>query len=232
MLKESTLVVLSGGQDSITCLGLAIKTYEKVYAISFNYGQTHSIELECAAKVCKKHNIEHTIIDISFLSKMVTSGLTSDLDVNTPHPRLTNLPASFVPSRNALFLTIAHGLAQELEISNIITGVCQTDYSGYPDCRVTFINALELALNLGYQSEITIETPLMYLTKAETFALAQKVDFLETVLNDSHTCYNGDHTTLNGWGYGCGECAACKLRKAGWEEYTSEDTKKQGAPDA
>lgn len=124
-----------------------------------------------------------------------------------------------MPNRNALFLTTAHAYAQKVEADSLITGVCETDYSGYPDCRDEFIRSLEETLNLGYQTNIKIHTPLMWLNKAETFALAKAVDFLTVVLEDSHTCYNGDHNTSFVWGYGCGECPACKLRANGFEAF-------------
>lgn len=221
------LVVLSGGQDSVTCLGLAIDQHggaDNVYAIGFKYGQQHSIELQCASAICEKFGISYKIIDISFLGDLVTSELTkSQGDVSKSHDRLDNLPASFVPNRNALFLTIAHAYAQEIGAKSIYTGVCQTDYSGYPDCRDEFIGIFNNALNLGYQSpDMKIITPLMYLTKSETFALAKDVGFLETVISDSHTCYKGDRSTLHDWGFGCGECPACELRSKGYANFIAE----------
>lgn len=213
------LVVLSGGQDSVTCLGYALKKFTAVEAISFIYGQKHVIELECAKRVCAKHNVPHKIVDLSFIGQVVTSALTSNGDVSKAHAYKPGLPASFVPNRNALFLTVAHAHAQEIKADAIVTGVCQTDYSGYPDCRDEFIHALAVALNIGYQTNIAIETPLMWLNKAETFEMAEACGFLEDVLENSHTCYNGDHTTRNEWGYGCGNCPACELRKRGFEQY-------------
>jgi 7-cyano-7-deazaguanine synthase len=216
------LVVLSGGQDSVTCLGLAIEKHglSNVKAIGFKYGQQHSVEIECATDLCREFGIEYKVIDISFLGALVTSALTGEGDVSEAHPRLKDLPASFVPNRNALFLTIAHAFAQEFGAESIYTGVCQTDYSGYPDCREIFIGQLNDALNTGYQTpNIQIITPLMYLTKAETFDLANEVGFLDVVLEQSHTCYNGNHETVNEWGYGCGECPACELRAKGFKEW-------------
>ena len=134
--NDPALVVLSGGQDSVTCLGIALSLHNtNVKAIGFTYGQRHRIEIECAKKLCKLLEVDYKVIDISFLGELVTSALTGEGDVNDPHARLKNLPASFVPNRNALFLTIAHAYAQEFEARTIYTGVCQTDYSGYPDCR-------------------------------------------------------------------------------------------------
>lgn len=216
---SKSLVVLSGGQDSVTCLGVALAQHDEVACISFVYGQKHKVELICAKKICNNLGVHLKLVDLSFLGRMVTSALTSDGDVNQSHAYKKGLPASFVPNRNALFLTTAHAYAQEINADTIYTGVCQTDYSGYPDCRDEFIHMLGVALNKGYECNINIITPLMYLTKAETFGLANTFGILETVINDSHTCYNGNREIKHDWGYGCGECAACELRKNGWYEY-------------
>lgn len=218
---DPAVVVLSGGQDSVTCLGIALARHQKVFAVSFAYGQKHITELRQAAKICDERMIMHSLIDLSFFGKMVTSALTSDGDTTQPHAYKPGLPASFVPNRNALFLTLAHAVAQELQAKTIYTGVCQTDYSGYPDCRADFIVALEQALNIGYQTDIRIVTPLMNLTKAETFELAAQVGFLDVVIEDSHTCYNGDRTIRHEWGYGCGQCPACALREKGYNEFVA-----------
>lgn len=218
--SDPALVVLSGGQDSVTCLGLAMALHElPVQAIGFIYGQQHSVEIECAKKLCAELQVGYKVIDISFLGDLVTSALTGEGNVSDQHPRLKDLPASFVPNRNALFLTIAHAYAQEIGASTIYTGVCQTDYSGYPDCRHMFIQQLQTTLNRGYMTKIAIETPLMDLNKAQTFSLAKEIGFLDHVINDSHTCYEGDHETKHLWGYGCGQCPACGLRKNGFEEF-------------
>lgn len=219
--KIKTLVVLSGGQDSVTCLGFALARYEEVHAISFVYNQRHAVEIECAARLCAKYKVPHRIVQMGDLvSSLVTSALTGAGEVGKPHAHKAGLPSSFVPGRNALFLTLAHAYAQEIGAVNIITGVCETDYSGYPDCRQGFIRALNQALNIGYETpQIVICTPLMHLDKADTFRLAEEVGFLDEVLENSHTCYNGDHSTRHEWGYGCGDCPACQLRAAGWYEY-------------
>lgn len=220
--NKTALVVLSGGQDSVTCLGWAIACYQRVIAISFAYNQKHVVELECAAKVCAKHHIEHRIVQLgTMLSSLVTSALTGVGEVGLPHAYKPGLPSSFVPGRNALFLTLAHAYAQEKQAEVIVTGVCETDFSGYPDCREAFIRLFSHALNEGYETKIQIVTPLMHLTKAQTFALAEEVGFLDEVIDDSHTCYNGDHTTKHDWGFGCGTCPACLLRAKGYAEYVS-----------
>ena len=215
------LIVFSGGQDSTTCLGWAKNNYQEIEAVSFFYNQKHSIELEKAKKICKIINIKHHLIDVSFFSEIVNSALTSNGNVNENHQENQNLPASFVPNRNALFITIAHSLAQKIKAQNLITGTCQTDYSGYPDCRREFIDRIEESLNLGSDSNIKIITPLMYLTKAETFKLAEENNCLDLVLNYSHTCYNGLQIK-NDWGFGCGECPACILRKKGFYEFKNK----------
>lgn len=215
----SAVVVLSGGQDSVTCLGYALRCFEKVYCIGFTYGQKHSVELIQAAKICDMHNVSFELFEIPALAALGDSALVTNGDVNKAHHRSKDLPASFVPNRNAMFLTIAHAYAQKMGADALITGVCQTDYSGYPDCRHEFILSLQTSLNVGYQTDIRILTPLMYLDKAETFHLASECGFLETVIAYSHTCYNGDRSKTFDWGDGCGECPACELRAKGYREY-------------
>ena len=210
------VVIFSGGQDSTTCLYWALNRAVEVEAISFNYGQKHKIELEQAAKICKDAGVRHTVIDVSFLDTIVESALTSNGDVNVLNEK--GLPASFVPNRNQLFITLAHAYAQKIKADTLVTGVCQTDYSGYPDCRQVFINAIETATNIGSEEKIKIETPLMYLTKAETFKLAETEGCLKIVVEDSHTCYNGDREHSHEWGFGCGECPACTIREKGYNE--------------
>jgi len=219
-VDKHALVVLSGGQDSVTCLGYALKVFSKVSAISFRYNQRHAIELQCAAYVANCYAVPHKVVDMGeLISSLVTSALTGKGEVGRPHAYKPGLPSSFVPGRNALFLTLSHAFAQEIAAEAIITGVCQTDYSGYPDCRELFVLQLCQALNTGYETRIQILTPLMDLNKAQTFGLAEECGFLDMVLEHSHTCYNGDHQTRHQWGYGCGTCPACELRAKGWQEY-------------
>jgi 7-cyano-7-deazaguanine synthase len=217
-LNEKCLVIFSGGQDSTTCLGLALAQYREVHAVSFYYGQKHAIELVQAEKICYKHNVQHYRIDISFLKNVTDSALVSDKSVNEQHERFKDLPASYVPNRNALLIVISHTLAQKIEASVIYAGMNQEDYSGYPDCREEFLKAISNALALS-SMQIPLNTPLLHLKKYEIFALAQKVGFLKTVLEDSHTCYNGDHNTSHEWGYGCGHCPACQVRKKGFIDF-------------
>lgn len=220
--NKRSLVVMSGGQDSVTCLGVALHFSEHVAAVTFTYGQKHAVEIEAAKNICAKHNVPHTIVDLTpILSNMKSSALVTGGDVNAQHPILEGLPASFVPARNALFLTAAYGLAIEGQFDSIYTGVCQTDYSGYPDCREEFISLLNSALNIGYERRIVIYTPLMHMTKAQTFQLAWSLGFLDTIIHDTMTCYNGNEH-MNEWGKGCGECPACELRANGWNEYKAQ----------
>lgn len=218
---KKAVVIFSGGQDSTTCLGWALNRFDEVVAIGFKYGQKHKIEIEQGKCIADELGVEFHVIDISFFGDLVDSALTHNGDVNEQHSRLKSLPASFVPNRNSLFITLAHAFAQKIGADTLVTGVCQTDYSGYPDCRQVFINEIQTALNLGSESDIEIKTPLMYLNKAETFALAEKEDVIDLVIAYSHTCYNGDRT-FNEWGHGCGECPACKLRKKGYEEFIGD----------
>lgn len=216
--SEHALVVFSGGQDSTTCLALAAQAHEKVTAINFQYGQRHALESEAAENICGLLGIRLIKVDVSFMRELVTSGLLDEGDIGQNHPLKKNLPYSFVPGRNALFLTVAHAVAQEAGAGFIYTGVCQTDYSGYPDCRQEFITRLESALNCGYESEINIVTPLMYLDKAQTWELAADLGFLDLIVEQTLTCYEGD-IQQHAWGRGCGECPACKLRMKGFSEY-------------
>lgn len=214
---RKSLVVLSGGQDSLTCLYWALKHYDKVEAVTFFYGQNHAVEIDCARKAGRRAGIRHHFVDLAFMDHINDSALINGGNVNTV---LKNgLPASFVPNRNAIFITLAHTLAQKIGADYMVVGVCQTDYSGYPDCRADFVSSLEKTLNMGSGANIVINTPLMYLTKADTFALAASLGRLQDVLEMSHTCYIGDRSKMHVYGYGCGKCPACILRKKGYDEY-------------
>ncbi|CAM0071943.1 QueC-like queuosine biosynthesis [Vibrio phage K251 g3] len=223
--NESCVLVFSGGQDSTTCLGVALEHFKHVHCVTFDYGQTHAVELHCARAIVNMYeNVDLTVLPIDTFRTLGDSALirgAEQKDVNADHNSKTGLPASFVPNRNATFLTLAHAYAQKVGADWLMTGVCETDYSGYPDCRRVFIQALETTLNLGSNSTIKILTPLMNLSKAETFELAEEYGFIDTVLNMSHTCYNGkrDGEHYHEWGHGCGECPACELRAKGWEEF-------------
>lgn len=235
-MNYKALVVFSGGQDSTTVLAHAMHLGFECEAIGFNYGQKHAVELEQAQKIAGKLGVKYTVVNMQAFGELVGAGtaLIGEGDVNAPSPMKhmsTEVHASFVPNRNAMMLTMAHGYAQIIGADTLWTGVCQTDYSGYPDCRKVFIDALEKALNVGYETRIQIITPLMFATKAETFKMAEHAGALDLVLEDSHTCYNGVRQThewdgtihelkhRHDWGHGCGECAACELRAKGWKEY-------------
>lgn len=225
------IVIFSGGQDSTTVLGVALQECAKVTCITFEYGQRHVKEIDAAKEIISVLNeddpnaelIDHLVINLApVLENMRSSALINpEINVNAQHETLAGLPASFVPARNALFITTAFGIAIELKADAIYTGVCQTDYSGYPDCRQDFILMFNSALNVGYEQDIPILTPLMHLTKAQTFALAKEHGVDDLVLDLSRTCYEGSDAS-NPWGMGCGECAACQLREKGWNEYQAE----------
>lgn len=217
------LVLFSGGQDSTTCLYYAIKKYKEVEAITFNYGQSHSIELQCSQEICKKNNIKQTIVDISFLDHLVKSALINKGDVNKLNSK--GLPNSFVPNRNQLFITLSHAYCQKINFDILIIGVCETDYLGYPDCRNEFIKLIELTSNIGSKSDIQIETPLMELNKAQIFQFADNLNCLTEVIEESHTCYNGDRLILHNWGYGCDNCPSCNERKKGFLKYKENGSK-------
>lgn len=220
----NAIVVLSGGQDSVTCLYWAKEKFEKVYAINFRYGQRHGQETEYAKNVCDKIGVSFVSVNIEALMEVNQSALLDKTsDINKTGAK--GLPSSFVPNRNQIFLTIAHSYAQKLGCDYLVTGVCQTDYSGYPDCRREFIDSLEKTTNLGSDDHIKILTPLMYLDKADTFQLAEELGCLEVIVNDTITCYNGDET-INDWGKGCGECPSCGLRKKGYYEFIDRGSRK------
>lgn len=229
MSNKKAVVVFSGGQDSTTILGMALKEGYEVFPISFNYGQRHAVELTMGGHIIRalrdkgaKLNLGKEV-DIKSFGDLVQSALTKpEMEVGQPHPMNAAVPSSFVPNRNAMLLTLAHAYAQHVGADEVWTGVCQTDYSGYPDCRLVFIDQLQIALNLGYQTHIHFVTPLMFATKGETFQMAVDADVMHEVLEYSHTCYEGNHTDKWDWGYGCGNCPACKLRAAGYYDFLDQ----------
>lgn len=222
MQNKSALVLLSGGQDSTTCLFWALNQFDHVEAIAFNYGQRHSIELNSARQLCEGQQVKLHEIDMKGL--LGGSSLTDyGQSTSKPHEKDPSLPSSFTAGRNLQFLSIAASLGYNLGIHDLVTGVCQTDYSGYPDCRQQFISAAQLAISLATNKDFRIHTPLMYLTKAETWKLADALRCVDEIVNLTHTCYEGNHTDKHDWGYGCGECPACVIRKRGYEEYKSNN---------
>lgn len=224
---SKAVVVFSGGQDSTTCLVQALAQYNEVHAITFDYGQRHCGEIERAKLLANKFNLtSHKIMDVSLLNELAISSLTRD-SISVSHTLMDNgLPNTFVPGRNILFLTLAGIYAYQLGAETVITGVCETDFSGYPDCRNEFIKTMNSALELGMEYKLNIKTPLMWLDKAETWALADKYQALETVRNETLTCYNGIV------GDGCGECLACELRANGLYKYLENKTSTMASLDS
>lgn len=224
MNKDKALVILSGGQDSATCLKWAVKHFEKVCAISFYYGQRHWIETNCAKKLCKELDVPWEEVNVRRAFDVIEkfSALTNPelKDISKEHCLNKELPASFVPGRNLLFLTFAAQIAYTRNIHHLVTGVCQTDYSGYPDCRHEFISSIQTTLTLALQYPITIHAPLMFLTKAETVKFMQKMGGLH-LYKYTHTCYNGKVPP-------CGECPSCKLRAKGFAEAGIKDPLLEG----
>lgn len=211
--KDKCLVLFSGGQDSTTCLIKATKEYEEVIAVSVAYGQKHALELDCAREIAKSLDVEHHVLDLSLLGQLAPNALTrADVAVDQTHEE-GSLPNTFVDGRNLLFLSFVAVMAKQRGIKTIITGVSQSDYSGYPDCRDVFIKSLNVTLNLSMDYDFVIETPLMWLDKAQTWALADEHGALNFVREKTLTCYNGVI------GDGCGNCPACHLRMRGLNQY-------------
>lgn len=217
MNGTKAVVIFSGGQDSTTCLAWTLKRFKEVECITFEYGQKHAIEINQSKEICHQWNVKQTIVDITFLDTLVESALTSNGDVDEINSK--GLPASFVPNRNQLFITLAHAYAQKIGATDIVTGVCEQDANGYPDTTTEFIVHIEHTSNVGSDSDINIKTPLINKLKFETFLLADELGCLEDVLELSHTCYNGNRTDRHPYGYGCDECGACKLRREGFEAF-------------
>lgn len=217
---QDAVVVFSGGQDSTTCLGWAIEKFNRVVALSFNYGQKHSIELQQATKIAKDLGVEHYVMDVSLLNQLAPNALTrTDIEVvNGKDVKDGEEPNTVVRGRNGLFLWLASIYASTHGIENVVTGVTSTDYSGYIDCRNSFISSLNASINLGMDEKIVLWTPLMYLDKAEIWKLSYDLGIFETVLRESHTCYQGNREELTG----CGVCPACELRNNGLRRFAEE----------
>lgn len=214
----SAVVVFSGGQDSTTCLIQALTQYDDVHCVTFDYGQRHRAEIEVAAELAQQLGARaHKVLDVGLLNELAVSSLTRDsIPVPAFDANAQGLPSTFVPGRNILFLTLAAIYAYQVGAETVITGVCETDFSGYPDCRDEFVKALNQAVSLGLAKDIRFATPLMWLNKAETWALADYYQQLDTVKNRTLTCYNGVK------GDGCGQCAACHLRANGLAVYQQD----------
>ena len=225
----AAMVLFSGGQDSTTCLAWALERFDRVETIAFDYRQRHGIELECRKAVLAefRHHFphwtpklgEHHLVDLAVLAEISETALTGDGEIRLGEK---GLPTTFVPGRNILFLTMAGAIGYRRGLRHLVTGVCETDYSGYPDCRDDSIKATQLALNLGMDARFVIHTPLMWLDKAATWRLARDLGgqaLIEVIREHTHTCYMGERTLRHDWGYGCGTCPACRLRAEGYEKY-------------
>lgn len=216
MNNEAALVVFSGGQDSTTCLFWAKKRFKKVYALSFIYGQKHVKEVELARSIAEKAEVEFDVMDVSFIGHLGRNSLTdTSIHMDDEKPA-DSFPNTFVPGRNLFFLSIAAVYAREHGVNHIVTGVSQTDFSGYPDCRDSFIKSLNVTLNLAMDEQFVLHTPLMWIDKAQTWALADRLGVLDLIRHETLTCYNGIP------GDGCGHCPSCKLRREGLEKYLAD----------
>ncbi|MGI2278764.1 7-cyano-7-deazaguanine synthase QueC [Staphylococcus cohnii] len=212
--NNKAIVVFSGGQDSTTCLFWAKKHFDEVVLVTFEYGQRHDTEIQVAKQIAKEQAVEHHVLDMSLLSQLTPNALTQhDIDIDEDED---GMPNTFVPARNLLFLSFAGALAYQTNTKHIITGVCEIDFSGYPDCRDNFIKSMNVTLSLSMDKDFVIHTPLMWLDKKQTWALSDELGVLDYVRNRTLTCYNGII------GEGCGECPACKLRARGLNAYLKE----------
>ena len=229
--SSTALVLFSGGQDSATCLAWALDRFARVETVGFDYGQRHSVEMQARLSVrdgmarvlpqyADRLGPDH-VMDITGFGRIAESALTTDRAIEMD---ARGLPTTFVPGRNLVFLTYAAALADRRGLDVLVGGMCETDYSGYPDCRRETMDAMQQALSLGLDKPVPIETPLMHLTKAETWALAHDLggdELVQLIIEDSHTCYLGDREHRPPWGYGCGTCPACELRAAGYEQWAA-----------
>ncbi|HEY0200253.1 MAG TPA: 7-cyano-7-deazaguanine synthase QueC [Burkholderiaceae bacterium] len=228
-MHTSALVLFSGGQDSTTCLAQALSQYERVETLAFDYGQRHVVELQARSVVLAQLRQlfpqwaprlgEDHLLDLAVLGQVSETSLTRDTAFAMEQ---SGLPNTFVPGRNLVFLAFAGALAYRRGLDVLVTGVCETDYSGYPDCRDDTIKAMQIALSLGMDRRLLIDTPLMWIDKAQTWALAHSLGgdaLVDLIVEHTHTCYLGDRAHRHPWGYGCGQCPACELRARGWQGY-------------
>ena len=229
MNDHGALILFSGGQDSATCLAWALDRFEQVETIGFDYGQRHSVELECRASFrdkvvglkqdwASKLGPDH-MLDLSVIGQVSDAALTSDAAIAL---RDDGLPNTFVPGRNLLFFTLAAALASRRHLRHLVGGMCETDYSGYPDCRDDTLKSLQVTLNPGIGSNHVLHTPLMWIDKAQTWKMAQNLGgsaLVDLIRTETHTCYLGERDRLHEWGYGCAACPACDLRQRGWANF-------------
>lgn len=227
--SKAALVLFSGGQDSTTCLAWALQRYAKVETIGFDYGQRHAVELSVRPTILQHLRQlsphwdarlgEDHVLDLSWLGQLSNTALTSEVEIRMQE---NGLPNTFVPGRNLLFMTVASTLAYRRGLDVLVGGMCETDFSGYPDCRDDTMKSLQITLNLGMASRFSIETPLMWIDKAQTWQLAQDLGgapLVDLIREHSHTCYLGQRDILHPWGYGCGHCPACSLRERGYQQF-------------
>jgi 7-cyano-7-deazaguanine synthase len=230
---SSAIVMFSGGQDSTTCLAWALARYDVVETVGFHYGQRHAIEMEMREPIRRRIAEQRPewrarlgrdwVIPLETLGNVSVSALTSDLPFGK---RDDGLPATFVPGRNLVFFTFAAIVAHQRGLKRIVSGVCETDYSGYPDCRDNTVKALQVAINLGMEAHLVLDTPLMWIDKAATWRLAEELGgppLIDLIREQTHSCYVGDRSHRHEWGYGCGACDACTLRANGWTKYRQRD---------
>ena len=228
-MNSSALVLFSGGQDSATCLAWALSRFEHVETVGFDYGQRHAVELACRAPVIASIKAafppwaekigDDRVVSLDLLKAIGDTALTSDVAISMNE---NGLPNTFVPGRNILFLTVAAAIAYRRGIGAIVTGVCETDYSGYPDCRDDFVKSMQVTLNIGMAQRFNLETPLMWIDKAATWRMAQELGgeaLVEIIREQTHTCYLGDRRQRHDWGFGCSTCPACELRKTGYDKF-------------
>jgi len=229
---SSALVLFSGGQDSTTCLAWALSRYERVETIGFAYGQRHAIEMDVrepvrrrivaiSAEWARKLGPDR-VVSLDVLGQVSVSALTADLPLGT---RPDGLPSTFVPGRNLVFLTFAAIVAYQRGLKHVVAGVCETDFSGYPDCRDDTVKALQVAINLGMEARLALETPLLWIDKADTWRLAETLggrSLVDLIVEETHTCYLGDRSHRHAWGVGCGTCDACRLRANGWSHFHAQ----------
>jgi 7-cyano-7-deazaguanine synthase len=231
--SDAALVLFSGGQDSTTCLAWALARFARVEMVGFDYGQRHRVELECRARIAERLRREFPkwgerlgedhLVDLGVLGQVSDTALTRDSAIAFEK---SGLPNTFVPGRNILFFTFAAAIGYRRGLKHLVGGMCETDYSGYPDCRDDTLKALQVALNLGMEQRFVVDTPLMWIDKARTFALADDIGgdrLMRIVLEHTHSCYMGDRTHRHDWGYGCGTCPACELRSQGWLRYSGKN---------
>ncbi|EMR07183.1 7-cyano-7-deazaguanine synthase [Bhargavaea cecembensis DSE10] len=215
MKQEKAVVVFSGGQDSTTCLFWAMENFSEVEAVTFDYGQRHALEVECAKDIAEELGVKHHILDMSLIGQLAPNALT-DTGIEVADGEDGGLPSTFVPGRNLLFFSFAGILARQIGAKHIVTGVSETDFSGYPDCRDAFVKSLNVTLNLAMDGQFVIHTPLMWLDKSQVWELSDQLGKLDYVRTKTLTCYNGIQAD------GCGECPACRLRRKGLETYVGK----------